>query len=154
MTYYYPIGRPATIPTNIDYSLTAVTASAGTVGARGDTASYAETVQITPTSGGPGVDQNLALCTAVIPGPTGPQGATGTQGTSLTVCPPGTKHCTLLVGPAGYPLVCIEIPAGCTSGGTTCPDTLEGFVTTTTTTTTTTIPVTTTTTTSTTTLDT
>lgn len=152
MTYYFPIGRPATIPTNIAYSLTADTASAGATGAEAITASYAATVVNVPASGTAGVDQNLALCTAVIPGNTGAQGPTGPPGTSLTVCPGGTKECALLTGPAGYPLVCIEIPEGCTSAGTPCPDTLEGFVTTTTTTSTTTVPVTTTTTTSTTTL--
>jgi hypothetical protein len=135
MTYYFPIGRPATIPTNIDYSLTAVTASAGAAGARADTASYAASVQNLPATGAPGTNQNLALCTNVIPGNTGPQGDVGPQGTSLTVCPPGSKQCAL-TPPSGFSLVCIEIPEGCTAAGTPCPTTLEGFATTTTTSTT------------------
>jgi hypothetical protein len=156
MTYYFPLGRPSVIPIDIDYSVLTTTASSATnVNIPAQTSSYAVSVENIPATGPAGVNQDISLCPPAPLGPRGPQGATGPAGNSLTVCPPNTKECTATTGaPADFPLVCIEIPEGCTSAGTPCPDTVDGFVTTTTTTTTTTVPVTTTTTTTTTTLDT
>jgi len=144
MTYYFPLGRPATVPTNVDYSIVATTASiAETTGITALTASFAGSTITPPPAGTNGTNQDPVLCGPGPSGSRGPQGTTGLKGTALVTCPPGTKQCTSLTGPPPFPLVCIEIPEGCTSAGTPCPDTLEGFATTTTTTTTSTTTTTT-----------
>jgi hypothetical protein len=136
-SYYFPLGRPATIPTNIDYSIHATTASSAVnASITALTASFASSVLVAPAAGPAGINQNPTLCPTGPAGPRGVQGPTGDAGVSLVGCPPNTKQCTALTGPAPFTLVCIEIPEGCTAGGTQCPDSIDGVVTTTTTTTT------------------
>jgi len=140
MTYYFPLGRPATIPINIAYSNLATTASSAVNSdISAATASHAGSVQNTPPNGTAGTDQNLAACGTGTVGPVGPAGPIGPKGTSISLCPAGTKDCSSSITDKlpGFPVVCLEIPEGCTSAGTPCPTTLSEVLTPSSTTTTT-----------------
>jgi hypothetical protein len=140
MTYYFPLGRPATIPINIAYSNLATTASSAVNSdISAATASHAGSVQNTPPNGTAGTDQNLAACGTGTVGPVGPAGPIGPKGTSISLCPAGTKDCSSSITDKlpGFPVVCLEIPEGCTSAGTPCPTSLDEVLTPPTTTTTT-----------------
>lgn len=116
------------------------------------TTSYAITSATTPPSGQPGTSITISECAALVTasgfsilipysGSQGLQGPTGSQGTANTQCPAGTIECINLTPslsmalptypnginatlPTGsrYSIVCMEIPAGCTTPA--CPDTL------------------------------
>jgi hypothetical protein len=139
-SYYYPFGIVPQLQT-VDYAFSASVADAAvSSNITVTTASFASAVVVMPSAGANGTNKNIADCTLTAPkGPRGPKGPTGTiAGTDLTTCPVGTVECTGLTPPAGYSIVCIQIPFGCPSGEVVCPPTLDGFASPTTTTTTTT----------------
>lgn len=152
MSYYFPFGATdALSTTNIDNAILSTTASVpinSSVSAL--TASYAITTLDPPTAGTAGTSVTQAECeantSAYISGPQGQQGPTGSKGTDVTVCPPGTVRCMDLepslsaqffVGgirganynvPSGsqYSIVCMEIPTTCSNAQAQagCPDSL------------------------------
>ena len=143
MSYYFPFGGSSTTSIQtVSHSILATTASvplSSTITAL--TASFASTVQITPSAGTNGTSKTLADCgTSTIEGPKGVKGPTGSKGTDNTTCPQGTIECPLLftslsmvlpgfpnginaARPSGsqFSKVCMEIPIGCTSANAECP---------------------------------
>jgi hypothetical protein len=106
MSYYFPFrGTDAVTKQNIDYSISAVTASvpqSKTITAI--TASYAVKSEIVPPNGAPGLSITEFACQSAAEtnpkllksGSTGAQGPTGSRGTDVLVCPDGTIRCTNL----------------------------------------------------------
>jgi hypothetical protein len=146
MSYYFPFGAFSAVSVqNISYSFAAITASRPqTTNILVPTASLAISVQNTPPAGTSGTNVNIDSCTGTAPnGPDGVQGPTGSKGTDVTTCPPGTIECTGLnislsavygaglnginyYVPSGsqYSIVCLQIPPGCTAAQVGCPSSL------------------------------
>lgn len=95
MSFYFPFGNTSALSKNsINYTLTAITASAMPKTVVAVTASFATQVINLPPSGTNGTSKTLADCTGpVSAGPTGFMGAQGSSGADITICPPGTKEC-------------------------------------------------------------
>lgn len=149
MSYYFPLGGGALSSVqNISHSLLASTASIAydpttVTKVYVLTASYAASSGSTPAAGANGTSITINDCNPAlyVQGPTGAQGPTGSKGADITTCPVGTIACTGLnvslsaayddgitrginyYVPSGsqYSIVCMEIPAGCTSATAVCP---------------------------------
>lgn len=98
MSYYFPFGiAGGQSVQNINYALSAISASApefATISV--STASYVQSVQIAPENGTTGTSRVAADCpyrSDLEDGPRGLQGDTGSKGTDVLSCPPGTKAC-------------------------------------------------------------
>lgn len=145
MSYYFPFGNTAGLSTpNVNFALTAISASYIAETFIPLTASFASTSINTPPSGPQGVSVNSASCTApTTQGPQGFQGFNGSNGTDKTTCPPGTIECpglnvslSLYVNPnrasgSQFSIVCIKT-AGYIPSTIGCPDylpTSSGYVT-------------------------
>ena len=137
MTYYFPFGNSnLTVKANVSYSISAVTASRPQFASIvSQTASFATSVIIPPTSGTNGIHKSASDCTSAAPvGNQGVTGPVGEMGSSYTLCPPGTKACASLNAelasvnanrPSGshFSIVCIET-AGYVASTVGCPSTL------------------------------
>lgn len=122
MSYYFPFGNAAGLSTpNVNFTLTAISASYIAETFIPLTASFASAAINTPPPGPPGASVNFASCSApVAQGSQGFQGSTGFNGTSITTCPPGTIECpglnvslSLFVNPnrasgSQFSIVCIK----------------------------------------------
>lgn len=118
MSYFYPFGIPQ-VGVSASFATLAISASAASTNAiTGYTASYAAVTQSSGETGPPG---GAPTCAAGPQGPVGPIGPSGSRGPALTSCPENTKQCTNITPPAGYIVVCIEVPPGCTLANTYCP---------------------------------
>lgn len=122
-SFYYPFkGGNAIVVQSIPFAQLAVSASApqsSTIPAT--SASYAVSVQNTPSPGTNGITRVLADCPLPAPsGATGPTGPSGSKGADATTCPFGTKECPSLhvslsgdwVGPTGLRGVNFYRPSG------------------------------------------
>jgi hypothetical protein len=145
MSYYFPFGgSEATTTQNINFSLSATTASVPTVNTiTALTASFASAVVNSPTAGANGINVTLSDCqtsaslnpSLLVSGAAGTQGPTGSKGTDVLTCPPGTVRCMDLevslsaqyndgitrgvnyYQPSGsqFSIVCMQVPTTCSS---------------------------------------
>lgn len=146
MSYYFPFGgSEATTTQNISYSLSATTASAPTSNTiTAITTSFASAVINSPTAGTAGTNVTLSDCqtsaslnpSLLVSGSAGLQGPTGSKGTDILTCPPGTVRCMALevslsaqfmsgtgqrgvnyFQPSGsqFSIVCMQVPTTCSS---------------------------------------
>jgi hypothetical protein len=157
MSYYFPFGgSQATTIQTISHSLLATTASVPVVNTiTALTASFASTVVNPPSAGTAGISQTLSDCqtsaslnpSLLVSGAAGNQGPTGSKGTDVLTCPPGTVRCMGLevslsaqyndgvtygvnyYQPSGsqFSIVCMQVPATCSSAQAQagCPDYLR-----------------------------
>ncbi len=138
MSYYYPFGASSGggIVANISYSLAATTGSRAQFASIAvNTASYAISVQNTPSNGTAGQNNDGTTCTGTAEqGDRGVTGPSGSKGLNFDYCPAGTKWCNLLdaslpavnaTRPSGsqFSIVCIET-SGYLESSVTCPATL------------------------------
>lgn len=117
MTYIFPYRVPSSQPSSSNAILATSASVAEFFTIPVQTVLTASAVTFAGVTGDQG---GLPTCGSPIPGPSGSNGPPGDAGQSA-ICPPGSVECVGITPPTGYGVVCVEIPAGCTSGYVFCP---------------------------------